>query len=373
MVIAIEAQRIFRKNKHGMDFVALECIKELQKIDKENEYYIFTSDGEDECLSETQNFHIVKLKSLPYPIWEQFLLPKAVKKVNAAVLHCTSNTAPIFCKTPIIITLHDIIFLEKKRGINKSLYQNMGWYYRKLIVPIVLKKCLHIITVSDYECSHIKKELNIKEDKISFIYNGYNSHFQHYNNFLEITGKYFSENKYLFFLGNTDPKKNCVRVIKGYSIYFHKTPNPIPLIIADLNKNIISSILSQIGMEILSDHIKPLGYVPNKDLPAIYSGAVAFIYASLRESFGIPILESMACGTPVITSDTSAMPEIGGDAAIKIDPYKEEEIADAIIKVTSDDQLRKDLIEKGYKRVANFSWNNTAKETLNLYKQLLQK
>ncbi len=372
MKIAIEAQRIFRKNKHGMDFVALESIRELQKIDHDNEYFIFVAPGEDECLKETPNFHIITLNCPTYPLWEQYALPRAVKKVKADLLHCTSNTAPVHCSVPIIVTLHDIIFLEKKRGGNKSLYQKMGWYYRRLVVPAVLKKCRHIITVSEYERKHIIETLNISEKRISAIYNGYNSHFKHIDHYSTVTSKYINEDKYLFFLGNTDPKKNTERILKAYSQYALTDFHPVPLLVADLKKEIIDNIIRKLGIEEVSHLIIPSGYIINSDLPAIYSGAVGFIYASLRESFGIPILESMACGTPVITSNISAMPEIAGDAALLVDPYSESEIKNAITLLIQDSSVGLRMREKGYERITHFSWEKTAVNTLNLYRDEYQ-
>lgn len=131
MKIAIEAQRIFRTNKHGMDFVALELIRALQKIDFVNEYYIFVAFGEDKCLQSKDNFQVVELPSSSYLIWEQILFPRALKKLQPDVVHCTSNTAPLFCPFPLIVTLHDIIFLEKKLGENASFYQKLGRIYRR--------------------------------------------------------------------------------------------------------------------------------------------------------------------------------------------------------------------------------------------------
>ena len=126
MKIAIEAQRIFRPNKHGMDFVALETIRELQKIDHENEYFIFVSPGPDHCLNDSDNMHIVELRCPSYPLWEQVALPRAVARVRPDLLHCTSNTAPVKCPVPLVLTLHDIIFLEKRQSSSRSLYQEMG-------------------------------------------------------------------------------------------------------------------------------------------------------------------------------------------------------------------------------------------------------
>ena len=116
MRIAIEAQRIYRKEKHGMDYVALEMIRELQKSDTDNEYYILVAPGKDRCLEESDNMHIVEINCFSYPLWEQIALPMALKKIKPDLLHCTSNTAPLFCNVTLVLTLHDIIFLEKKHG-----------------------------------------------------------------------------------------------------------------------------------------------------------------------------------------------------------------------------------------------------------------
>ena len=160
MKIAIEGQRLFRTKKHGMDMVVLELINELQKIDHENEYVVFVKpDVDKETLKNTANFKIVELPGGPYPTWEQFALPKAAKKEGCDILHCTSNTAPINPGMPLIVTLHDIIYLEgisifKKGG---TWYQKFGNMYRRYVVPAVVKKSDKIITVSNFEKNRIKE------------------------------------------------------------------------------------------------------------------------------------------------------------------------------------------------------------------------
>ena len=172
MKIAIEAQRIFRSNKHGMDFVALETIRRLQQLDRENEYYILVSPGEDRCLSESANFHIVEISCPTYPLWEQWALPRAVARVKPDLLHCTSNTAPVWGNAPLILTLHDIIFLEQQAARNKSLYQSLGRVYRRLVVPRILPRCRMVITVSQFECDRIRTALGLDPERITAIYNG---------------------------------------------------------------------------------------------------------------------------------------------------------------------------------------------------------
>ena len=312
MKIAIEAQRIFRPNKHGMDFVALETIRCLQKIDTKNEYFIFTGEGGDRCLEETPNMHIETLRCPTYPLWEQWALPRAVARVKPDLLHCTSNTAPVWGRTPLVLTLHDIIFLEKQASRNKSSYQSLGRIYRRLVVPRILPKCRKIITVSQFECDRIRTALGLDPERITAIYNGYNERFRPLDDAAQTVGKYLSDPGYIFFLGNTDPKKNTSGTLRAYAEYVRRSEKPLPLLVADLREQAAEEILREIGAPELRGMLRLPGYIPNGDLPAVYNGASAFLYTSLRESFGIPQLEAMACGTPVVTSNTSAIPEVAG-------------------------------------------------------------
>ena len=369
MKIAIEAQRIFRTNKHGMDFVALETIRELQKIDHENEYFIFVAPGEDRCLEESENVHIIELKCPTYPLWEQVALPRAVKKIMPDLLHCTSNTAPLQCPVPLILTLHDIIYLEKRYSSSFTWYQEMGWFYRRMVVPRVLANCEKIITVSQFERERILDVLHLPEEQLVAVYNGFNSHFHVQPKAPEITRKYIDADNYLFFLGNTDPKKNTPRVLKAYSDYLKQSTQKLPLLIADLKGDVIDRILEEENITEVKSYIHAPGYIANADLAALYSGAFAFLYPSLRESFGIPMLEAMACGTPIIAGNTSAMPEIAGEGALLADPFNSNDITKKILQLENDQTLYQQQVEYGIQRSQLFSWRNTAESLLKIYKE----
>lgn len=355
-----------------MDFVALESIRELQKIDHENEYYIFVSPGADHCLEETDNMHIVEVRCPSYPLWEQIALPNAIAKVKPDLLHCTSNTAPIHCPVPLVLTLHDIIFLEPKQGGNTSLYQNMGWYYRRLVVPRILPKCERIITVSYFERNRIREALRLPKERIIAIYNGYSQHFHPLSNVSAITRKYIDSDDYLFFLGNTDPKKNVPRTLKAYSLYLKRSSRKRPLLIADLKEDKLDMLLKEQHIEEIKPYLSYPGYISNKDLAYLYNGAFAFLYTSLRESFGIPMLEAMACGTPVIAGNTSAMPEITGEGGLLADPLDEEEIACLLLRLEEDPVFHDEQVKYGLQRSRLFSWNHTAKELLQVYTNIFQ-
>ena len=372
MKIGIEAQRIFRKNKHGMDYVVLQEIKELQKMDTKNEYFIFVKPGEDHCVNDSHNMHVILVDCPTYPLWEQIALPRAARKVGVDLLHCTSNTAPIFCKIPLVLTLHDIIFLEPRDKANKSLYQNMGWLYRRLVVPRILKKCRRIITVSDFEKQNILTKLHLPQHQLAMIYNGYNDWFCPIDDKQEVYKKYIDERGFFFFLGNTDPKKNTERTLVAYARYLEQSEVKRPLLMADLEKQYFDGIITRNKIAHIRQYIKTPGYIVNSDLPYIYNAAFAFLYTSLRESFGIPLLEAMACGTPVITSNTSSMPEIGSQNAILVNPESVEEITSMMLRLEQDDAFYQKQKNVGLERAKHFSWTKTAEQLLELYKVVYQ-
>ena len=372
MRLGIEAQRIFRKNKHGMDYVVLQEIKELQQIDTKNEYYVFVKPGEDRCVESTGNVHIIELSCPSYPLWEQWALPKAAKKYQVDILHCTSNTAPIWCSIPLVLTLHDIIFLEPRDKQNKSLYQNLGWFYRRLDVPKILDKCRRIITVSNFEMENIVSKLNIPRERMAMIYNGYNNWFKPIEDQNEVYKKYIQEEGFFFFLGNTDPKKNTERTLVAYSQYLKQSTIKRKLLMADLDSDYLNGIIERNLIENIRNYIVMPGYIVNSDLPYIYNSAFAFLYTSLRESFGIPLLEAMACGTPVITSNTSSMPEIGGKDAILVNPEKSEEITMMMLKLEKDQAFYEHQQKVGLERATHFSWRKTAESLLKLYQEVYQ-
>ena len=376
MRIGIEAQRIFRSNKHGMDIVALNMIKALQELDTINEYFIFTNSQDDiSCLTETSNFKIIRKPGYIYPVWEQFVLPSLVAKYKIDVLHCTSNTAPIFLNVPLILTLHDIIYLENSPLSQKvGLYQKWGNFYRSIIVPLVVKKAFIITTVSNYEQKRIKEFFNLEDDKVQTLYNGVSNHFYAKALESEVTNvrlKYKLPEKYIFLLGNTDPKKNIQRTLNAYELYRNQNASPLPLVIADYAIEILMKEVESgnINFDTLSS-IHLLGYVNNNDLAVIYQLSTLFLYPSVRESFGIPILESMASGVPVITSNTSAMPEVAGESALLIDPFNVLDISNKISQILNNKDLYNEYLNSGLSRVKDFKWMNTGKKLLSIFQSI---
>jgi glycosyltransferase involved in cell wall biosynthesis len=374
MKIGIEAQRIFRTRKHGMDVVVLELIRNLVRLDHANDYVVFVHPDEDLCIEPAPNLKIRELGSPVYPHWEQIQLPAAVQEEKIDLLHCTSNTAPLRLQVPLMLTLHDIIYLEPERPGWKKMtrYQQAGYLYRKWLVPRIVTRCHKIITVSRFERQRIADFLHLPDDRVVAIYNGVGENFKPVSDpalLAVVRQRYHLPQEFILFLGNTDPKKNVRNVLLGYRHYCSMTKNPLPLVIVDYGEGHLHQQLAAIAGQEIAHQILLPGYVSQKELPALYSMASLFLYPSLRESFGLPILEAMACGTPVITSNCSAMPEVAGTAALLVDPTRPEEIGGYLHRLLADADFSHQLVRKGFERAGRFSWRHMAEQVLDLYHQ----
>ena len=373
MRIGIEVQRIFRPKKHGMEVVAMELIRQLQQLDKKNEYVLFAKDDADkQCIRETDNLKIETIAGYTYADWEQIKLPAAVKKQQLDFLHCTCNTAPVIPGKHLLLTLHDIIYLEKV-DFKGTAYQNFGNLYRRFVVPRVVKKSNFVITVSHFERNTILERLQLPDEKVEVVYNAVNPRFN--NNIaaadLEVFRKKFNlPQRFILFLGNTAPKKNTPNVIRAFVEYSLSGKENIPLVLLDYDKQLVEKALTELGQPQLLNRFLFPGYVPPDQMPFIYNAATLFLYPSLRESFGLPILEAMGCGVPVITSNTSSMPEVAGDAAILVDPFEYKQIAEGISTMLENEALLNEYKVKGLQRAAQFTWEASAKQLLSIYDKM---
>lgn len=375
MRIGIEAQRLLRPHKHGMDIVALETIRALTNF-KEHEFIVFVKpDADRKGLPNSPNIQFVELPGGPYPVWEQYALPKAIHQYGIDLLHCTANTAPLNCPVPLLVTLHDIIFLETQPLMAGSWYQRFGNQYRRWNVPRIVRSCERIITVSNFERQRIIDHLHLDPSRVVAIWNAVSEQFRVIDDQEQIDTirqKYKLPKEFIFFLGNTDPKKNVRGVLKSLLLLKNQGQLSLPVVISNLPAPALNDILTEIGGQSLADDIILCGYIPNYILPFIYNAATIFLCPSLRESFGLPILEAMASGTPVLTSTTSSMPEVAGNAALLVDPTSIEEMADGINQLIQKPGLRTDLRQKGLQRATLFSWEATAGKLLDVYNQSVQ-
>jgi len=372
--VAVEVQRIFRPHKHGMDIVALEILKRLPFVEDDFDYYVMVKDDTDQCLSNIPHRIIHTIKKIPYFIWEQFLLPKACRQVHADFLHCTANTAPLYTGMPLVLTLHDVIFLERSNlRSGGNLYQSLGNIYRSIIVSAIAKRATLIITVSHFQKQLIAEKLGISPQKIRVIYNGVDqSFFKELTQpeILQVMRKHHLSEGYILFLSNTDPRKNTIGVLHAYNELLKQGIAVPRLLIKGLSQEQLLKLLWQEKLEGIYYHIDVIGYIDKDELPAIYRAAGMLWFPSFSEGFGLPIIEAMASGTPVITSNISCMPEIAGDAALLINPENPKDIANAACLLIKDAPFAARLAAKGYLRAATFTWERAATETVKVYHEV---
>ncbi len=374
MRIAIEAQRLFRSRKYGMDVVAYELLRRLPVAEDRHEYHVLVKKNSDKCIAQTRSRIIHTMQYAPYPLWEQALVPQYCNKVKADILHCTASTAPMHLKQPLLLTLHDLIFSEQSYT-KANWYQFLGNAYRNMIVPSIARKATCVITVSEYQKKIISEKLSISSDKIKVIYNGVDERFFIKYSESEIVAalnKYKLSQGFIFFLANTDPRKNTAGVLQAYNL-LKKQYNSAPrLVIKGLTREQLRQHLECEKAEHLSKYIDLVSYFDYNDLPLVYQGASMLWFPSFSEGFGLPIVEAMAGGVPVVTSGVSCMPEIAGDAALFIDPHQPKAITDAALRILTDITVANSLSEKGKERARLFTWDNSVKQLVQVYDKIEQ-
>jgi len=296
-------------------------------------------------------------------IWTQFQLPKIYKELGSQLLFSPIAEVPLWSKCRSVVMVHDFIPLRFPKRFSPLTP------YHRYYMPQVLNQAEHIICNSQSTAQDIVKFCNIPTNKITPILLAYDSN--HFRPVIEDESQTRSPNPpYFLYIGRHDPYKNISRLISAFA---HLQPqHEYQLWLSGpSDKRYTPALKKQVQELGLMDQVKFLDYVPYDDLPKIISGAIALVFPSLWEGFGLPVLEAMACGTPVITSNLSSLPEVAGDAAILIDPYKVEEITDAMQAIANDTGLRSHLSQLGLARATQFSWQKTGKATVEVLKRFL--
>ena len=289
-------------------------------------------------------------------VWTQFQLPKIYQTLKSQLLFSPIPEAPLCTNSRFIVMSHDMIPLRFPKRFSPLTP------YHRYYVPQVLKQTQHIICNSQATANDIIQFYQIPSHKITpILLAGNNSHFQ----FLNLPTR-----NYFLYIGRQDPYKNLERLITAFSTLPNR--NDYELWLAGPYDQRYSPLLEIQAQELGISHlVKFLNYVSYDELPIIINQALALVFPSLWEGFGLPVLEAMACGTPVITSNISSLPEVAGDAAILINPYNPGEITAAMQVIINDSELRKQLVKKGLKRANQFSWEKTGLATVEVLKQYL--
>lgn len=399
MNIGFDASRAFIDNRTGTENYSYQLLYNLSKIDRTNNYHIYLRPNSrlsqiasrisekqnkidiryviyDIQTEWPQNFHF---KTIPFPkLWTQAgLAAETFIDSKVDLLFVPSHTLPIFKKPGLktVITVHDLgaEFLPGSHQLKQRLYLKMMTQYQ-------LKTATHIIAVSQATKDDLIQKIGIKDDKITVIHEGYDRKLfkaPKTADVFPVLNKYsLSPKKYFLFVGTIQPRKNLVKLIESYALFLKKTnqqqmSTDLPTLALAGSKGWLSDEIYALPAKLnIENYVKFLGFVPDQDLPVLYNQSQGFLFPSLFEGFGLPILEAFACGCPVLTSNVSSMPEVAGNAAILADPTFKEEITEGIIKLYLDHELASGLIKKGYAQAKKFSWGKAAQETLKVFEQV---
>ena len=354
----------------GIGTYSYELIKNFNKIDKKNEYYLIHHTSIDLDIYTNNHKILIEKCSLPFKgtIWILINTPLKLKfRSEMDIVHDPYGVGALSFKMPFkkIITIHDL-----SPFLFPHTFDRITVLLHKLLLPRTLKTADKIITDSNSTKKDLVNYFNISEEKIRVILLAADEKFKRLNKeeINEVKQKHNLNFPFILYVGMLEARKNITALIKAfYKIKKKKLPNK--LVITGKKGWKYKEIFKTIDKLNLQKDVVFTGYVSDVDLPALYNAADLFVYPSLYEGFGLPPLEAMACGTPVITSNTSSLPEVVGDAGIMVDPHDVDGLADAMHKVLSNDGLREDMIKKGLKRAKIFNWEKCAKETLEVYEE----
>ncbi|MBU2514795.1 glycosyltransferase [bacterium] len=346
-------------------------ISQYQKLDSDLQFKLLLKREHIKNLSSNPDFQLNEYNEPIYSIMEQF---KWVSRVNPfGVLHVPHYNAPLLYPGKLIVTVHDVCHIAMRQyfpGLLKRLYSSL--FFKRILV-----KAAHIITVSNFSKAEIMRYFDIDPEKISVIYNGVNSiyHPIEKEESDKVLERYRLPNEYILFLGNIKAHKNITGVLASYRKAVSMDNSLPPLVILGNNEKMkeefcdINSILSD---KLIHNKIIFTGILPTEALPSIYSRALIFLFPSFYEGFGLTSLEAMACGTPVITSNVSAIPEVVDNAALLVNPHDNEQIASSILRLAADSELQRDYIQRGFDQVKKYSWEKSAESHLQIFRKVAE-
>ncbi|HYR83025.1 MAG TPA: glycosyltransferase family 1 protein [Terriglobia bacterium] len=358
MKIAFDGTVLYGR-KSGVGYYCEELLKAMLSMNHADQFYVFSHQPVDLDIA-ASNGNLKFTNSFHFPVrafYLHALLPRILDKVQPDLCHYTNFLAPITEDRPYVVTIHDmgLEVLRYAHPLAKRLYT-------KPLVPRVARKAKLILTNSEYSKWEIVRHLGISEEQIRV------TPLAASPEFMPVPVR--PANPYFLYVGNLEPRKNLERLIEAFA----RMPGKSHELVIVGNRWYRGAAIEKKARALgANGAVKFLGYVPRAELPELFSGATAFVYPSLLEGFGLPIVEAMACGAPVITSNSSSLKEVAGGAALLVDPSSVRELTEAMARVVQDSGLREELSRKGLRRAAEFSWARTAELTLEAYREVMER
>ncbi len=367
--IGIDGDTLGRK-RTGDESYLVGLLNGLLRVDHENEYTLYVRDPAvvRREFGAPANWRLQRVR--PTSIWLRYPLglPLALRRNPVDLLHVQYFVSP-FCRCPVVITVHDISFAVRP--------EYFTWKDRRLLnllVPRGLRRADRIITDTEYTKHDLSRVYGLDPRRIAVIPLAAHPRYCRLDEARcrqMIAQRHTTDQGFILYVGTLQPRKNVATLINAYASFRRRTGLPHKLLMVGKPKYKYESVFDAIRASRYEDDILLAGFVPDEELPIYYNAADLFVFPSLYEGFGLPVLEAMACGTPVISSTASCLPEVAGDAALLAAPDEPEEFRRHMEDVLGKDGVAADLRERGLRRAAEFSWDRTARDTLAVYRDLV--
>ncbi|MBX4266154.1 glycosyltransferase family 4 protein [Clostridium estertheticum] len=372
MKIGIDARAAKWYRGTGIGTYSYQLINSLNKIDNYNDYSLFVPNDCNLGIPFKNNFHINPIEQEKQDnFWNEVNISNPLLDKSIDIYHVPQNGIglPISKDCPFVITLHDIIPYKMPDTVGD---QYLKIFNEKL--PKIIPMCDGIITVSEYSKEDIIKAFNFPREKIYVTYLASEDIYKPYDKTFSksiVEKNYSIKGDYILYIGGFSPRKNILGLLDSFSMLLPRLKKDIKLVIAGSKGKSYDIYKKRAQALHIDDKVVFPGFISMNHIPFMYNACELFVYPSFYEGFGLPPIEAMACGIPVITSNVTSIPEIVKDSTLLVNPYDINELSEKMYNVLHDDLLRQSLITKGLKRASTLTWDNTAANTLIAYQNIL--
>lgn len=357
MKIAIDVQTTLGQ-KTGFGFYVENLVENLERVDRRNSYIKLRPQGETD------------FKSIDRWWWDQVQVPRLAKQAGVDLLHQPAFSAPVLYGGPVVVTLHDLIAIRFGADIPRGSRLYFGKW-----MPFSYRFADHIIAVSEHTKKDVIDVLGIPEEKITVIYEAADESFQpirQANQLNRVKQKYGTGDQFILHVGTINPRKNLEFLVRVFAQVRTKIRNGWKLVITGKKGWYYDGLFAAVKELGLEDAVVFTGYIPDEDKPVLYSAASITAFPSVYEGAGLPPVESMLCGTPVVSSNTSSLPEMVGEGGILLAPDDTDGWVKALVRLMRDPALRRDWGNRGRHQARRFSWERTARETIKVYEKVFR-
>ena len=370
MRIAIDARKL---RDYGIGTYVRNLLRHLARIDQSTEYVVLCHGEDCQAIGELgDNFRAIQEQSRGYSVREQITVPLDLRRERVDLFHAPHYVLPPLTPCKSVVTIHDCIHLR----FPQYLPNKLGYAYARGFLWMATHQSNRILTVSEASKRDILDYFRVAPEKIDVIYNGIDELFSALpaeDDVANVRERYQLNDPFILYAGNIKPHKNLERTIEAFHLLRRSAQfEQVKLLIIGKEITRYAALRHAVHRHKLHKYVRFFGFVPDRTLAILYRLAAVFVFPSLYEGFGLPPLEAMASGTPVITSNVSSLPEVVGDAALLVDPLQPEAIADAMRRVLTDATVRNDLRIRGLARARQFSWERSIRRVREIYGEVLQ-